>query len=710
MTAVCRVVVGNGGNKLAVELPLPFTADLATLSSVLGAGSDATAILAKVDGELTTVITSIQAANKLCTDAAAALLNLQLQAEADLHAMQDKLIALIKTTSSNLADALTTFYATYKILSDNVAQQEQQIEYWINARFTDISNTATTLCDTFAQDLSDVAAKGLADSLKKDVADALGGLVTDAASYVEALDQIESQVAGQLEGIYHQAINGLTPPSLSTFIQPGTSLRLLRAFGDAPVVPTLTFPLPSLAYFYNETDLPVLMTAVKTEIGQVAQGLAGLSQLGISMPSTGLLDRILPAELTNFNISDIFPKFAGLDLSGLFSGVTLPDAANHNIHISHQIDRQTLCASLDADIDIPLAGSSTIFDIGPVCLNLVDADLKAHVHVSAGVGQQTTQTSNGSINGQWELRIGGMVLLTFLDTTLSFDESGSLHFSIKPENVQLAAALQFVTDFISALDLGDSGFSLNILPDPKVQCILDLPLPDMGGGTFAIMNLSLGALFEIGIDAGGFYVTVGANLGRQVAPFDLTIFILGGAGWFENSVTYRPGKQLTGAVSVGIAASAALELSLGPISGSVAIYFGIFANLAIGTGGGLQLGVMILVTGQVSLLGVIDINISLLLEAEYSSGGGLVGRGSVNVSIKICWCFTLSVHESVEYTFGASASNKKPDPQPHAIAARALPVATLSAAILPATAAATNPPIFYQTYQKAALDYVNMLA
>jgi hypothetical protein len=290
------------------------------------------------------------------------------------------------------------------------------------------------------------------------------------------------------------------------------------------------------------------------------------------------------------------------------------------------------------------------------------------------------------------LSVGGMSLIAFIDTTLSFDESGSLHFSISPANVQLAQVLQFLTDLIDAFDFGDSGFSVNILPDPMVQCILDLPLPDMGGGAFAIMNLRLGALFEIGVDADGFYVTVGANLGRQVAPFDLTIFILGGAGWFECNVTYRFGKALTGTISVGMAASASLDIALGPISGSVAIYFGIFAVMQIGPTGGLQLGIMILFTGQVSLVGLIDLSISLLLEAEYQSGGGLTGRGVVSVSIKICWCFTLNVNESVQYTFGSSGQ-KSAAAQNAKAAANAVP---------PAPA----PP----DYTASALNYVNMLA
>jgi hypothetical protein len=701
MTGVCRIVVGNAGNKLTAEIPLTLPSNLATLASQLLAGStDVADALTAIQAQIATLQTAVSSMVIPCQAAATALTQAETQLEGDLEATRVAIIALIASAPADLQKALNDFYQSFKIkiLSDNANDQAQQITTWVNALLANATTQATTLCRAFALPLTSIATD-LINQLQGEIQNALTDLVGDATAFGNALESIEAEVASQLENLGSQVIGSLPALPVPSFILPGASLRLLRAFGDAPVVPTLTFPaLPSLAYFYNETDLPVLMTAVTTEIGQVAQGLPNLSQFGLSMPSIGLLDRVLPTDLTSFNISDIFPKFAGLDLSGLFTGVTLPDAANQNIHVSHQIDRQTLRATLDADIDIPLAGTSTIFDIGPVCLNLVDADLQAHVQVSAGVGQQTTQTSNGSIHGQWELRIGGMVLITFVDTTLSFDESGSIHFSIKPENVQLAAVLQFITDFLTALDFGDSGFTINILPDPKVQCILDLPLPDMGGGTFAIMNLSLGALFEIGVDSDGFYVTVGANLGRQVAPFDLTIFILGGGGWFETAVTYRFGKPLTGSVSIGMAASAALELSLGPISGSVAIYFGIFANLQIGNGGGLQLGIMILVTGQVSLLGIIDVNIALLLEAEYSSGGGLTGRGSVSMSIKICWCFTLSINESVEYTFGASASTKTAPATQH-IAALAAVSATVAA-----------PPPFYQTYHDAAVNYVTMLA
>jgi hypothetical protein len=351
-------------------------------------------------------------------------------------------------------------------------------------------------------------------------------------------------------------------------------------------------------------------------------------------------------------LSDLFPNIAGLSLDSLFGGITVPSVASDNIRISHQIDPQTLRASLDVTLNFPISTSeTTLFSIGPATVTIANCIFQAAVHIAGGAGQSVSDTSSGSITGDWHVSIAGTEIITFVGTALSFDEAGHLHFDIAPARVRLAAVLEFLADFVESLDLG-GGFSLNLLPS-GIQCILDLPFPDMSFGAFGITNLSLGCLFQL--DVAPFAITVGANLGQQEAPFTLTIFILGGAGWFEASVTYTPGTaQITADVSIGILASASLSISLGPISGGVYIYFGITAEFH--TSGGLDIGILIMIQGRVSLLGILDIDITLLLEAEYASGGGLIGRGEVDASIKICWCFTLEVHKSVEFTFGNSSS------------------------------------------------------
>jgi hypothetical protein len=58
---------------------------------------------------------------------------------------------------------------------------------------------------------------------------------------------------------------------------------------------------------------------------------------------------------------------------------------------------------------------------------------------------------------------------------------------------------------------------------------------------------------------------------------------------------------------------------------------------------------MLLIRGEVNVLGIASACITLLLEARYNNGT-LIGRGKLSIKIKICWCFTLEVEREVEYT------------------------------------------------------------
>jgi hypothetical protein len=122
----------------------------------------------------------------------------------------------------------------------------------------------------------------------------------------------------------------------------------------------------------------------------------------------------------------------------------------------------------------------------------------------------------------------------------------------------------------------------------------------------------------------------------------------------------------------------------------VVCHFGITAEFH--SSGGLTLGILLMMVGRVSVLGIIDVDITLLLEAEYTSGGGLIGRGQVSISIKICWCFTLNVSANVQYQFGNASSGGSPQ----------LRSASNSAAI----SAATSTPDLYATAAAQRINYL----
>jgi hypothetical protein len=619
-----------------------------------------------------------------------------------IQGIATKINSAIDTASTGTVTDIKTAVTTV-IQGLSGAAIATQVSGAIQKQTDSIKSQAAALCTLLAQDLN-VVKQAILNFAQQEFSSILNAASSDVNTFLASLHSVGQQIESQLA----QVAQGVEQDIQEVATVVGEPLRLLRAFGEPPQVPTMSFngpslgiPLPSLKYVFNDLLPNVNMTPVLAGVAQEATGLVNaaskaLSQLGMSLPTSALLDRFVPdINLANFDLNSVLPNFAGLNLGDLLSGLKMPDAARNFIHVTHKIDPQTKRASLDADIDFPLTDTATLMDIGPVAVQLSGARFTAHVHCDAAVGQQITQTSSGQISGNWVLLIGGVPLVTFVKTALTFDSSGHLTFSVNPANVQLASVLQFLADIINSFDFGDSGFSMHATAQPLlVQCILDLPLPDMSGGAFGIQNLELGAVFEIGVDdASTFFLGVGANLGRQTAPFDLTIFILGGAGWMESYLRYNGGK-ITGTIDIGIAASASLAISLGPIDGSVCIYFGLFATLQIGNGGGFQLGIMLLIDGRVNLLGIVDADISLLLEAEYSSGGGLTGRGVLSVSIKICWCFTLDVHTGVQYSFGAAASPSQP--QQAQVRALSTPVATK--------------PICYTDYYQAANSYVTMLA
>jgi hypothetical protein len=192
---------------------------------------------------------------------------------------------------------------------------------------------------------------------------------------------------------------------------------------------------------------------------------------------------------------------------------------------------------------------------------------------------------------------------------------------------------------------------------------------------------------------------------------------LGGGGWIEAQLTYTPGYGSPEVqVQIGISAIAALEIALGPISGGVMISFSLFAQYD--SSSTLDIGIVIVVAGHVDLLDIVDADITLMLEADYS-GGRLTGRGSVSVDIKICWCFTLSIHEEVEYSFGNAAggggnSARKQVTQMSSFLA-ALPAPQIGT-VLPMVGNLVSGAISFgntsapDSFWDAAGSYVNMLA
>ena len=187
-----------------------------------------------------------------------------------------------------------------------------------------------------------------------------------------------------------------------------------------------------------------------------------------------------------------------------------------------------------------------------------------------------------------------------------------------------------------------------------VRCCLNLPMPPLASGVFAISGIVLGASLMLGIDpeTREFSISLGFNVSQKTEPFTLTIAFLGGGGWLECQAHYLPRTgAITTKASIGIVAGAGVEFALGPIRGSVYVQFGIFVEFqtAPGQSQTLSIAIMLLVRGEVVVLSFISVSLVLLLQAVYRSDGSLTGYGSISITIKISMFFKIRVREQVTY-------------------------------------------------------------
>ncbi len=458
--------------------------------------------------------------------------------------------------------------------------------------------------------------------------------------------------------------------------RPGdAAMILVRAFGAAPDVPGLRFERPeglalprklSIAFNYF-TDLVGSLEDIADGVG-ISPSFAipsleknlSLGPLSLKVPTNRLLNTVVPFCPDTFDLNSVIKDLSLFDCSDLFPNLKLPSGPD-NIKVTHGVDAQSLSGWLRAEMDVRYQDKSIqVISMCGITISIRNARFYALSHVTAKAGQPPKNTMKSEISGDWLFELGGMSILEVTDAKLLCDERKKIKFDIRPENIKLQAALEFLSNLLSSVSTGN-GFRTELL-GAAIRSTLSLSMPDMEFGTFGIANLSLGFGFTIGVSSNGFAFGTNFSLASMEKPFIITVFALGGSGWldFGLSVTRDSGKWiLIARLAIGISAAASLGISMGPISGSISASFGIkvefLANTSKTKSSSLTVGIVLVFAGHVDVLGIVTADVSLTLEANYNSQSGqLIGRGTVRLSVSICWCFTLHVDKSVEYKFGSS--------------------------------------------------------
>jgi hypothetical protein len=211
------------------------------------------------------------------------------------------------------------------------------------------------------------------------------------------------------------------------------------------------------------------------------------------------------------------------------------------------------------------------------------------------------------------------------------------------DETEFAGQLEFVNPLKNFMSKLGSGFNLDITPT-RVSVGLSLPIPNLTVGIVAIQNMRLG--FKLCLPFTGEAARVRFNFCERDNPFLLTVFAIGGGGFFAIEVGLDGVERLEAALEFG--ASMALDLVIA--SGKVYIMGGIYFEMQkVGQPDEtISLTAYIRMGGSLKILGLITISIEFYLGLTYQKPPNeLWGQAKLTVKIEILF-FSKSVQLSVE--------------------------------------------------------------
>lgn len=569
--------------------------------------------------------------------------------------------------SGSAAEKLKKIESDIGTVVDNVSK-------YINDIITDGANSlekqataaAEALCKQLFQELeaAEKLGKQLEDRLKQFVENDLKHLLPTGVS--RSIEDVKLFFEDQLDdwqGEYSQIEERLKTHASQIrkdpLFQSGeAALRLMRGYGKGPILPQLKFNRNRLAYVFDDARDAILTSPAAAMVNDVGDVLNGI---GLRVPTRELLDRIIPYDVEKVFMSKIGETLGGIKFLNMLSGIRMPAAAKDAIQVRHGLDKATQTAWLRASLEMPF-GPATLFDFGPLNLKLQKAQISARSELRATLDDGLQQETGGELVGDWQLGFGGLNLVTFTRTAVRFDDSGGFKFDVSPDKIRLDRAIQWLSDLLQTLSDPDNGFIVEMIEEngaPKgVRASLDLQLPPIAGGAFAVSGLRLFAfmgLRHVSLPDGGsdFVISAGASLGRRNAPFSLMIAFLKGGGWIEARAEYATSSGKIGVgVIIGMTVGAGAEINFGPVGGMVSLEVGVFVEYfsnSVGQANGLSVGVMLLIRGRVVVFAIVTVGLSLLLTLTYAPNGSLTGRGFLSITVKVSRFWKIKVRKSVTY-------------------------------------------------------------
>jgi hypothetical protein len=220
------------------------------------------------------------------------------------------------------------------------------------------------------------------------------------------------------------------------------------------------------------------------------------------------------------------------------------------------------------------------------------------------------------------------------------DVAVNLHQGV--DAIVFGGPLEFVNELRKLIPAG--GFSdppaISVTPS-GISASFSLNLPAVQVGVLDLSNASLGAGLAVPFDAQP--TTVRFNFSEREHPFNLTVSLLGGGGFFAIGIGSAGVKEIEAALEFG----AAVSIDLGVASGGVEIKAGIYFHWLepVPNKGSVELAGYVRLHGELSVLGIISASLTFNLQIAYlkQSPNSIVwGEATLVVEIEILF-FSASV-------------------------------------------------------------------
>ncbi len=457
---------------------------------------------------------------------------------------------------------------------------------------------------------------------------------------------------------------------------PNNILKLYAAVGSAPELPNLDYTRKKIAYYYDALNDVIDTTPVEAWFGRLGDELKAL---GLSLPFNKIGDRLIPDDLSNFDIGRIFKNLGGAKLANLFEGHKLPKSAKDAIRVTHDFDKKQARAWVQIDIDLFMASRKALFKVGPFKMDLVNSRLKAFVRLEASKDtDKVEQSGDSSITTDLEAVVSGQKMVGFRQVAVRFDKGSGLKVDFDPKKIELNKVMQFVQNTLGTLFPDEVGGQRVIKSNGvPVGLAHDFSMPPISlmFGTSGVSNIQIANTFEL-VAFPDFVISDRFSLAKPELPFLFTVFIIGGTGWLALEAQYRPfDKELTVIVDGAAGGSASIGFAFSGVTGSVMFTVSLALNYrkVRGRSGALTVSLVVLVAGNVDVLGIVHVYIGVLLRLSYLESGDINADGTLQLRIRISRFFKLKVRRNVRYKLkGKGKSSSQPPPAPPAPPAPAL--------------------------------------